>query len=272
MCGVMKPIHGGKSSLQFMDTQIVSYAFKGTSSESVAEQHISSVVANEFLETHSKAETSANYYLPTNWRHFRHAGQFLLSPPVRQAYRKRGLPKRYTDRLTLYFGRDYPPVVEFGSTAVSRIINARALDIFRLSTTHLHKRTRRRLIQRLEFLIDHRITCVALQPGAARLAQSLLHSFLQTHKSKKNFRNTVSDMLILAAAIHDNASLLTKDSVLVRFCADVGLMTRNGQGEWTRCDTIMTSTTHRRTSRESKAYINQSWSVRQRRGVHMDNA
>ena len=254
--------------MRFLDTQIVSYAFKGIGSVSVDDEHISSVVANELLEAYSKAVTSANYYIPTNWRHLEQSGYFgPQMSTLRREYQKRGFSKRFTDRLTLDFGQDYPSVVEYGSIAVSHVINARTLRLFKISIASLDKRKQRRLIRRFEFLSDHRVKCVPLQPGAARLGQSILYRFCRKYKLKRNFRNSINDILILAAAIHGNGELLTRDSVLVKFCDDSGFLKKHRHHEWTRCEVTMTSTEQRSARRESKGYINRSWFVRQRRGI-----
>lgn len=258
--------------MQFVDTQIVSYAFKEISSVSVVDQHISSVVANEFLETYSTTETSANYYIPTSLRYFRHYGLEAVPSTVPGEFRKRGFSKQSTDRLALYFGQDYPSLVEYGSIAISRLINARALNVFRLAIAQVDKRKQRRLIQRFEFLSDHRITCIPLQPTVARLGQSLLYRFVKKYKLKKNFRNSFNDMLILAVAIDHGAELLTRDSLLVNFCADCNLVKKHKFDEWIRCETTTTPSKGRGNRRESKGYINRSWSVRQKRGMHVDSA
>ena len=256
-----------EAMVRFLDTQIISYAFKGTSAVSVVDEHISSVVANEFLESHSKTASSATYYIPTQLRHLERTGHFGPSMPIgRGEFRKRGFSKRSTDRLTLYFGEDYPSIVEYGSVAVSLAINSRAINAFRLVIASLDRRKQRRIIRRFEFLCDHRVTCVALQPAVARLGQTLLYRFLQEYKLKKNFRNSVNDMLILAATIHNAGELLTRDSLLVRFCADAGLLKKHGHDEWIRCESMRPVAERQSTSRESKGYINRSWSVRLRRG------
>lgn len=250
--------------MRFLDTQIVSYAFKGTSSVSVADGCISSVVANEFLEAHSKiTTTSAIYYIPTHWRYGEQVGH--LGPPM-SGVRRRGFSRRSTDRLTLYFGQDYPTVVEYGSVAVSRVINEKALQVLRRAIAPLDRRKQRRLMQRFEFLCDQRVTSVPLQPAAAQLGQTLLHRFSQKYNLKKNFRNSLNDILIVAAAIHGGGELLTRDSVLVRFCADAGLFETHGQDEWIRCESTRSAVGRRGTSRESRAYVNRGWLVRLRRG------
>ena len=252
--------------MRFLDTQIVSYAFKGVSAVSVADEHISSVVANEFLEAHSKTHASANYYIPIHWRHSGEVQHF--GPPMSGEFRRRGFSKRSTDKLTLYFGHDHPSIVEYGSVAVSRVINARALTALKLAIAPLDRRKQKRLLQRFEFLCDHRVICVPLQPDAARLRQSLLGRFLQKYSLKKNFRNSVNDVLIVSAAIAGAGELLTKDSLLLRFCADCGLLKTHEHNEWTRCETENNPSRRQdtNTNRESKAYVNRGWFVRLNRG------
>ena len=250
--------------MQFLDTQIVSYAFKGASAVSVADGCISSVVANEFLEAHSKIATSAIYYIPTYWRYGEQVGD--LGPPMSGGVGRRGFSKRSTDRLALYFGQDYPTVIEYGSVAVSRVINAKALEVLRRAIAPLDKRKQRRVIQRFEFLCDQGVTSVPLQPAAGRLGQTLLHRFSQKYSLKKDFRNSLNDILIVASAIHGGGELLTRDSLLVRFCADAGLLKTHGQDEWIRCESTRNSVGRRSTRRESKGYVNRGWFVRLRRG------
>lgn len=251
----------------FLDTQVISYAFKGSSDEHMDGLHISSVVANEFLEAHSKDTTSATYYVPTNGLVFNkpgHLGSLLQS--VMDRYRKHPFPKYSTDKISLYFGQDYPTVVEYGSIAISRLINAKGLKAYKLSISSLDKRKQRKLKQRFEFLADNSIICSPLNPKCARIGQNLLYEFTEKYTLKKNFRNSLSDILILATALSCEGQLITKDSLLASFCEKQGILKRKKHGSWVRCETDVSDTTIRKRQRESKGYVNRSWEVRMRKG------
>lgn len=136
----------------FLDTQIVSYGFTGTTRVPIEGCHISSVVANEFLEVHARELDTARYYVPLSVLVFDKAGHLgAYLQKIRDRYAHHPFPKYSTDKIALYFGDEYPRIVEYGSAAISRIINERAVRAFRLAVATLDKRKQRPLAKRFEF-------------------------------------------------------------------------------------------------------------------------
>lgn len=256
----------------FLDTQVISYAFKGASEDNVDGSYISSVVANEFLEVHTKVPDTAAYYVPISGAVFNKAGHLgSLLQSIKDRYKKRPFPKASTDKLGLYFGQEHPTVVEYGSFAMSRLINEKALMAFKLIIASLDKRKQRKLINRFEFIVDTGLTCTPLTSEDARLAQVLLYDFKKKHTLKNNFRNSISDILIMASAIKNEAELVTKDSLLASFCENNRLISRKKHGNWVRCESILPEINARKMAKESKGYINKSWQVRVRKGQGVGN-
>jgi len=241
---------------------------------SIENDHISSVVANEFLEVYSNNGSVANYYVPLNGLSIEKFGGHLglLRSNAREHYRKRGFSKASTDRLSLYFGKDYPSIIDFGPKAMSNLLNGRAIKTFKLTLTPLDKRQQRRLIHRFEFLCDNKINCIPLSRETSELAQKLLFQFAKKHELKTNFRNSLNDILILATTIEASGELVTKDSLLSKFIAEQGLIKIRRNEKWVCCDASKEPEHGKKRSLESKGFVNRSWLVKERRSQFVQNA
>lgn len=180
--------------------------------------------------------------------------------------RHAALGKRRTDQLILDFGPSVPTYVEFGSIAITQLINERHEQLFGSSIAHLGKDLQKKLRERYRFLVDIGITCVAVTPGVATVAMNLLAQFLDRYQPKQNNRNTVNDVLVLATAIENSSLIKTEDSLLRRFAAEVMGTAPQENSDHLLIDFSMPEATHRRKALESKGYVNRGWQVLKRRG------
>ncbi|MEU7920661.1 hypothetical protein [Micromonospora zamorensis] len=109
-----------------LDTQLLSYAIKGTYTLPADGCAITSVTAQELLLMQGGKLTRNNYYVPffTDLALTMGAAKFrqhLKSMP--SSIRSRA-GRRATDRFVLDFGNDYPSVVEYSHLATARLLNA----------------------------------------------------------------------------------------------------------------------------------------------------
>jgi hypothetical protein len=252
------------------DTQIISYYFKGAVSIPAGPIRISSITAAEFLLIQSPVHNRANYYpiLPARLRH-RGIGMTGAEAPLRLNFDSRrhsALGKRRTDQLILDFGQSVPTYVEFGSIAITQLINERHEQLYGSSIGHLEKDLQKKLRERYRFLLDLGVTCVAVTPDVATVAMNLLGQFLDRYQTKDNARNTVNDVLVLATAIENASVLKTEDNLLRRFAAEaMGTFAREEPGHLL-LDFSAPEATKRRRSLESKGYVNRGWQILERRG------
>jgi hypothetical protein len=219
----------------------------------------------------SKAHKKANYYpiLPASLNHrgeFSGTGiqgaRFRPAPNPRQlaAFRK-----HRTDQITLDFGPDIPAYIEFGSIAITHLINDRHDQLYQASISHLAKSTQKKLITRFRFLLEQSVSCVALTPPIATMGLNLLAQFMDCYQPKDNMRNTINDVLVLATAIKNDAHLLTSDNLLTRFAAEVMSAQTFVQGKDLTIDFSSPAPTDRRKPLESKDFFNRGWRVLERR-------
>ncbi len=238
--------------LMMIDTQILSYAYKGRSVPTTGAR-ISSIVAHEFLDVYHPAwPTRFRYYV--KYLSGRHFGAVPPSP----AQWKGGM----IERIVLDFGTDYPQLIEFNSRATAAIINDRNVPAYGQILASLDKASQKKLRPRFAFVCKHIAECVPLTAQTAELGIELLWRFVQHHNVKGAFRNSANDMLILAAAIASKDDLITEDSLLARFAARERGAPIQDAGQGTiRIGFAAPVTTVHRTARESKGYINRGWRI-----------
>lgn len=240
-----------------VDTQVVSYAIKGTWKQPLEGSTISSIVANELLQIHGSDPAKANVYVP------------LLSAahaagPLAMELRRRDHPfnKRLADSIIMDFDNEYASIIEYNNLSISVAINDGLHDLIAGALNHLDKDTKKTLTKRFRFLVENGIRCAPVTAAEVELAFELLANFKVDHNPKANFRNTWNDLLILSSAIRHGENLVTEDNLLSRFAAQqFGVKPETKHGflvlPFTR-----TSTTNRKTSDESKGYINAGWRVK----------
>jgi predicted nucleic acid-binding protein len=255
------------------DTQVLSYYYKGAEPLPSSPISISSITAAEFLLIQSASPSGANYYpiLPARFKH-RIGGLFTgaLTDP-RMLFNSKlhaARAKRRTDQLVLNFNGRMPSFIEFGSVAISEIINKRYADIYTASIAHLEKNLQRKLKDKLLFLLRNKVQCLAVTPAIACVGMNILGQFLDKYEAKQNTRNTVNDILILSTAVEHSLPLLTKDSLLKRFAAELlGAPCSEHPMDRLIIDFTSQEVTDRRRPFESKGYINRGWQIMERRGV-----
>lgn len=245
--------------MQILDTQIISYAIKGTYDGQVAHQSIASITANEFLLVQGAEQTKANYYVPLP--------QIIGFPTDHKIdFPRRDHPftKHRTDQIILEFGQDYPAIIEFGNLAITETINSKAKGLFNESIRFLDKEKRKLIFARFNFLLSQNINCLPLSRNTVVLGLDLFCEFLSRYNTKENFRNTVNDVFILATAVNASATLVTKDSLLNRFASDYYNGLLKEKSGFLSIDFGKEKNLVRRRNRESKGYINKGWRIRVR--------
>jgi hypothetical protein len=179
----------------FLDTQVISKAFKGIATPLQEGASISSIVANEFLLVQHRSLTKANYYIR---RHRHWAGSLGASTEETELPRSdHSASKRSTDALHIDFAGQFPSIIEFNSLSVSYAINCARIRSFTSAVRFLPSRTAKLLVRRFKFVIAARVVCVPITTHDIQLGFTLLKQFIEKHKPKKNFRNTWNDILIL---------------------------------------------------------------------------
>lgn len=251
------------------DTQVLSYYYKGSLVMPSEPVRISSITAAEFLLIQSAQHNRANYYpiLPAWLRHPTAPNALASSPrSLFDSRRHAVLGKHRTDQLILDLGPSVPTYVEFGSVAITQLINEGHELLFMASIAHLDKPEQKKLLARFRFLQEQSVSCIAVTPLVAEIGLNLLGQFLDRYQPKENKRNTVNDVLILATAIQNSSELLTEDKLLARFAAEVVDAPVVAQGELLKLDFTQPSNYDRRRPLESKGYVNRGWQVLERRG------
>lgn len=257
--------------MEVSDTQIISYYYKGSAPLPDSKIMISSVTAAEFLLIQSTEPTAANYYpiLPSRLKH-RMGGLMLGAPSASrmlfESKKHAASGKHRTDQLILDFNGKLPPFIEFGSVAISQIINECREDIYSASISHLEKSLQKKLIKRIQFLLRSRVRCLPVTPAIAGVGMNILGQFLDKYESKHNHRNTINDILILSTAIESSLPLLTEDNLLKRFTAELlGAPLSTPCADRLLIDFTQPEIVNRRRPLESKGYINRGWQVIERR-------
>ncbi|NOT05088.1 MAG: hypothetical protein HOP27_10870 [Anaerolineales bacterium] len=245
--------------MNLLDTQIISYSFKGAYEGQVMQQSISSVTAKEFLLVQGLERTKANYYIPMP-KAVNHLSEGSSGFPKRD----HPFPKGSTDQIILEFGNDYPAMIEFGNLAVSETINLKAKQVFTASIQFLEKEKRKIIMDRFGFLLNQNITCLPLNKNTVELGLNLFHEFLSRYNTKENFKNTVNDVFILATAINTASTLVTKDSLLNRFASEYCKASLKEVAGTLLIDFGKEKSIEIPKSRESKGYINKGWRVQVR--------
>ncbi|HEV2606202.1 MAG TPA: hypothetical protein VGU24_21345 [Microvirga sp.] len=235
-----------------IDTQILSYAFKGAGPP-ITGARIATVVANEFLEVYDAGST-------TNFRYYIRYLSTSRGSAVSEAPSTRK-PKA-NERLLFDFGTDYPALVEHGPRATAAIINDRNEPAYAAIVSSLEKETQKKLKRRFTFLCAEVSECVALSKETAELGAQLLDLYTQQETLKRSFRNSVNDMMILATALSCREVFHTQDGPLARFVARLKGASVTPTGPRTiAVDFSRAAPMSRGVLRESKGYIHRGWRI-----------
>jgi len=241
---------------QHLDTQVVSYAISGSWEEPLDGCVISSIVANELFLVQGNDPANANLYVP------------LLSAnhtmgPLASELRRRDHPfnRSLSDSIVMDFGNEFPTIIEYNSLSISIAINDGLTDLMVGVVNHLDKHIKKKLMQRFRFLVDNGIRCNPLRTPDVETAFELLAKFKVNYNVKGNFRNTWNDLLILSSAMTAGENLVTEDNLLSRFAAEQSGVAPTKKQGFLELPFAVTNSEERKSSRESKGYINTGWRV-----------
>lgn len=158
------------------------------------------------------------------------------------------------------FNNEYPSVVEYGHSGIAYLNNTGNRNVFTEAITHLPKRERKKLIDDFEFLVDHRAQCIPVDSESVPIAFSMLKEMTSKgFNHKADFRNSLNDMLILAAARSKQFRLRTMDGLLAKFADEHNFSEVVRRGELYELAFADPPAPERRESRESKGYRNIGW-------------
>jgi len=254
--------------MAMLDTHLTSAALKGGGGE--IDFSIASTTLQEIFGMQCGENTKNRFYLPLvqNEDHlWVHAN---MAREKRGMYRRSNRKPR-TDRLVIDFAQDHPAVVEYSHLATCRLLQFSAkrpelgLKIFATyAKDALPGAAFTHASRHFKALVGSPVRYISLTLEIAQSALLLLSSFESRHNLKDDFRNSWNDILILASAIRANEVLITKDQVLAEFAAEV-TRTQVAQhaGDSFKVD-FSASSRLRRTSLESKRFINLGWRAHNR--------
>ncbi len=249
-----------------VDTQILSYRFKGIDKDIYSKSWaISSITANEFLETQPKDSKKPDYYIihPARYPNlfnllYEEGGGFSIPYHFRDAKCAK-MGEHRTDQVIIDFGHQFPAYREFGNEAISEIINQKKIGIYKLSISHFPKQKQKDRLKKLMYILDNDYHCYSLTKSALEEGLSLFSQFTSKHNCKANIRNTVNDILILATAIDRKKVVLTHDKLLNRFAAEYYEVPIEQDKNELLID-FSKKAVDKSKNRESKGYINSGWS------------
>ena len=107
--------------------------------------------------------------------------------------------------------------------------------------------------------LHNNITCMPLTRVSVASAFNLLREFTKGHNLKKDFRNSLNDILILTTAIESSAKLNTEDSELSKFASQSYAGQYQKGSEFTTIDFSQITPAPHHKNKESKGYVNNGW-------------
>ena len=148
---------------------------------------------------------------------------------------------------------------------VGWLLKHKRIDVYSRRIAHLDKPERRRLVEIFSYLIDRDLSCLSLDRATAQVGMDLLRQYAMSdgNNLKANFRNSLNDMLILAASINSGVDLLTEDRALWRFAMRTLKLSLNAKGPLIELETSPKAAKSAN-SKEGKGYVNRSWEARVR--------
>ncbi|MER5964196.1 hypothetical protein [Streptomyces sp. NPDC002057] len=247
-----------------VDTQIISYAIKGALKESLpSDFSITSTIAQELLRVRDIPKGGARYFTPPpQGLSPEHRDRYLSGRAIHGTDRPTDRPlfKNSTDRVMMDFNNEYPSLIEYGHAGISWLIKTANRKVYEESIRHLPKGERKTLIHNFEFLVNCKVNCIPVNTESVSGAFSLLRRATDDGVTfKSDFRNSLNDMLILATARCEGATIRTDDKLLAQFAKGSGLSEVANQGELYDLTFPVPGRGRQRTSRESKGYRNTGW-------------
>ena len=253
-----------------LDTQMVSYWWKGSFLGSEGVSCISSATAIEFLLMRRPGDRRPNYFVPLFRNRFPQLLHYDMSGPhgtklpastwmriVSERLLIRG--SSYTDESVFDMGVDYGFVSEYGNRAITDLINYEAIRLLDFSIDHLPKSEKKAILQRFSFLIKMKVKCIPWHSSTEKAVSSLFAEFQKSYQPKGNIRNTLNDLIILSTALENEMKLISYDSLLNTFSAQCMNAPIRKVGEFVVIDFSKETETSRERGNESKGYVNRSW-------------
>ncbi|WP_123827028.1 hypothetical protein [Micromonospora globispora] len=245
-----------------VDTQIVSYAINGDRELTPGAFAVTSVTAQELLLFQGRKADRNNYYVPflagdQSGMPGSQIGLALSDYPPRRRSRA---GQAATDRFVLDFGGEYPTVVEYSHVALARLLNQGRGDVIQSYARILGADRYRTMVKRLRFLLEYDIQCRALTSGAAETALDMFAAFTSKYALKKNFRNSLNDLLSLAVAVDSRSRFRTEDDLLAKFASAYSPTVIDQRDNFLDLD--FARPISRRSNAGSKGYVNRGWGIR----------
>jgi len=234
-----------------LDTQIISYKYKETKDIDVFQKSIPSIVAIEFLQMQSSKLHAANYYIPKSSRY---PFGYIEMVKIDHAFRQHS-----SDFLIFDFGQTHKSFKMFSNLNISELINSRNVILFDKAISFIKKDLQKELKKKIRFIVDNEINCEPITENDIEMGYALLDRFLSINDSKKDFRNTWNDILILSKSIGLKDILYTEDKLLKSFASIVCNANTNEREGIFSIDFTDRNTTEKKFNLESKGYINNGW-------------
>lgn len=256
--------------MDFLDTQIISYKYKNAEQfyrGDISGKCISSIVALEFLRTIDKNSHNSARYYPCFYRGFHARILHMLETSQDAGIRRMHSEissfgrKNSADKVIIDLNNQYDSFVIFSNWAVSTYLNKRNKSGILCATEHLDKEERRKISERIDFLLDNNLQVVPLNPSIIEGMLSLLQQIEGKYNVKDNYKNSIMDLLIASTAIQHQGHLITQDRELNRAIREL-----NGY-KYTRVENLVVDidTTEKNNDIDhmvpidSKGYINRGW-------------
>ena len=205
--------------MQFLDTQVLSYAFKGIFEGHIRNNAVSSIAASEFLLQQHENPTQASYYIPSKI-YMRPINYHYYSRLARSGTTVRNrLNKFITDKVVMEFGLEHGTIIHYSNNSLAHVINTRNNEVFFDAISVVEKNKRKLIMRKFDFLLDNDIVCKPIGENTVKTGYDLLAEFQTVYKTKENFRNSWNDILIFSVALQASTSLVTYDSLLSKFIA-----------------------------------------------------
>lgn len=199
------------SSPVAVDTQVIIRAYQKGDVGDIQDCRVCSVALAEYLMMQTDDYLFPAYYLLPRDRS-------IDRDPL---HRERSLAwsQRHTDNIRIVLRDTALPVkiVYWGMSALADIVNCHDCARFQCAINPLKPRTRRRLLDKLHFVLLAEMSCDPLTEEDSNLGLELMRRFMRTNTPKEDVRNTANDMLILASAMNRGSVLRTDDTLLGGF-------------------------------------------------------
>ena len=257
--------------MEIIDTQILSFGFKDKMTLEAERYSISSITASEFLLIYSHDPQNANYYIPHpnryKYKHLNNEEIKTLEIPslTHPAGAKRA--RQRTDTYEIEFKKDFPKLIEFGSQALSILINEKMLWLYDQVIQTMPKDKQKYLRKRIKYIISKEINCIPINSRIIEISFDILESFLKQNNPKENFRNTYNDILILSTAIESKMQLITKDKLLNELSSEIYGGTITKTSNLVKIDFSEKHDAYRKSNNEAKGYINKGWQYKERKPI-----